>query len=68
MNIFVKVYVKNKIKEILCRKFSETTDIEIQIQHCGVNMELSMEGIVVEYFSNSDDPCRNEKDQNFIHI
>ena len=27
-----------------------------------------MEGIVVEYFPNSDDPGRNEKNQNFIHI
>ena len=49
-------------------KFSKTTGIEIKRQHFGVNMELSMEGIVVEYFPNSDDPGRNEKNQNFIHI
>ena len=68
MNIFMKVYVKSKSKEILCRKFSKTTGIEIRSQHWGGNMKLSMEGIVVEYVLHSADPGRNEKNHNFIHI
>ena len=44
------------------------TGIEIQSQHWGGNRQLSMESISVEYFPNSVDPDRKEKDQNLIHL
>ena len=54
-----------KVKEILCRKFRETTGIEIQSQHWGGNRQLSTEGIAVEYFTISLHPVRNEEKSEF---
>ena len=42
-------------------KFSKTTGIEIQSQHWGRNIQLSMEVIAVEYFPISIYPGSNEK-------
>ena len=36
-----------KLKKYYAEKFSETTSIEIQSQHWGGNIQLSMEGIDV---------------------
>ena len=63
--IYEQIY---KVKEIICRKFGETTSIEIQSQHWGVNRQSSMEVIAVEYFSISIDSGSNEKIYNLIHI
>ena len=57
-----------KLKKDYAEKFSETTSIEIQSQHWGVNIQLSMEVIDVEYSPISIDPGRNEKNMNFIYI
>ena len=42
-------------------KFNKTTGIEIQSQHWGGNIQLSIEGIDVEYFPISIDRGINEK-------
>ena len=52
---------KINLNKLYAEKFSKTTGIEIQSQHWGVNGELSMEGIAVEYFTNPIDPSINEK-------
>ena len=57
-----------KVKERICRKIQRRAGIEIQSQHWGVNRELPMEGISVEYFTNSVDPGRDEENQNLIII
>ena len=49
------------MKTYYAEKFSETTGIEIQSQHWGVNRQLSMEGIAVEYVPLSIDPSNNEE-------
>ena len=41
-----------KVKIFYSDKFNETTSMEIQSQHWGVNRQLLMEGITVEYFPN----------------
>ena len=48
-----------KLKKYYAEIFSETTSIEIKIQHKGRNRQLSMEGIAVEYFTNSFEPSSN---------
>ena len=50
-----------KVKEILCRKFSKASGIEIQIQDWFVNRLLSLEVIAVQYFLILIDPGSNEK-------
>ena len=50
----------------MCRKFSETTGIEIQSQHWGVNIQLSMKGVAVENFTSSSDPGKNEGKSEFF--
>ena len=61
---------KNDInsKKYYAEIFIKTNVIETQSQHWYVNIQLSMEGVFVEYFTNSIDPDRNRKKQNFIHI
>ena len=41
-----------KLKKNYAKFFSKTTDNEIKSQHWKGNRQLSMEGIVVEYFTN----------------
>ena len=49
-----------KLKKYYAENFREITGIEIQSQHWGGNMQLSMEGIAVEYFPNSVHTDSNE--------
>ena len=46
--IYQNIYIKSKKDHT--KKISETTSIKKQSQHWGVNRQLSMEVIVVEYF------------------
>ena len=68
--IITMIMNKNNIKskKDYAKKFSETTSIEIQIQHLGGYRQLSMEDIAVEYFSITIDTGSNEKNLNIIHI
>ena len=50
-----------KFKKDYPEKLSEATSIEIQSQHWGGNIPLSMEGIAVEYFPTSVDNGNNEE-------
>ena len=62
MIIFMEIHGKSfKVKEILCRKFIKTTVIIIQSRNWGVNKQLSLEVIAVEYFPNSFYLGSNEK-------
>ena len=56
------------VKKYYAEKFSETTGIYLQIQHWDGNRQISMEGIAVEYFTNSIDPGSNKKNLHFIYI
>ena len=56
-----------RLKKNYAEKFSKTTSIEIQGQHWDGNRQLSMDGIAVEYFTNSVDTFI-KKIQDFIHI
>ena len=58
-NALKNIYIK--LNKDYAEKFSRTTGIEIQSQHWCVSIQLSMEGIAVEYFPNSIDPGRNGK-------
>ena len=53
------------LKKYYSEKFSETTGIEIQSQHWGGNIKLSMEGIAVECFPTSIDPGINGEKYEF---
>ena len=48
------------IKKYYAKKNSQKNRIEIKIQHWGGNIQVSMEGIAVEYFPNSIDTGRNK--------
>ena len=67
--IFIIMHTKNiKVNKGYVEKIRETTGTEIQSQHWGGNTKLSMEGIAVEYFTNSIDHGSNEKNLSFMHI
>ena len=54
-----------KLREDYAEQTSEATGIEIQSQNSGVNRQLSMEGIAVEYFTTSADNGKNEEKYEF---
>ena len=54
-----------KLKKDYAEKFSEATGIEIQSQHWGGNIQLSMEGIAIEYFPTFVDNGKNEEKSEF---
>ena len=56
-----------RLKKDYAEKFIKNIGIEIQSQNWGGNIQLSMEGIAVQYFTNSIDACNNKK-RNLIHI
>ena len=49
-----------KLMRYYAEKFRKITGIEVQSQHWGGKRKFSMEGISVEYFSNSVDRDSNE--------
>ena len=57
-----------KLNKYHAEKFTRTTGKEIQSQHWGGNMQSSMEGMAVEYFTSSIDPGKTEQNHNFINI
>ena len=56
-----------KLNNDYSEKLSKTTGIEIQSKFWGVNKQLSMELIDVNYFLNPIDPV-SYKNLNYIHI
>ena len=64
--IMHKIYIK--IKKDYAEKFSKTTGIEIKSQHWGGNRQLSMEGIAIEYLTNSINHGSNEKNEFHSYI
>ena len=50
-----------KLKKDYAEALSQKTGIRTQSQYWGENKKLSMEGIAVEYFTNSVDHGSNEK-------
>ena len=50
MIVSMIMHKKTSPKKYYSEKSNETTGIEIQSQYWGGNTQLSMEGIVVEYF------------------
>ena len=56
-NIYIRLHI------YYAETISETTSIEIQSQHWGINRQLSIEYIAVEYFNNSINPDSNEKSE-----
>ena len=56
-----------KLKKYNAANFSETTGIEIQIQHWSGNRQLSLEGISVGYYPNYVDPRSKGKNLYYFH-
>ena len=54
-----------KLKKDYAEALSQKTGIRTQSQYWGENKKLSMEGIAVEYFTNSVDHGSNEKTSEF---
>ena len=59
---------KDKVKEILCRKNQWNNRYINSNFTFGGNIQLSMEGIAVQYFPISIDPISNKKKLDFINI